>query len=269
VIHKEHESTFTADAYIVHREIQEFQADAVITSYTIGTIQANAYIVMAGERVFTAQAVISKNSGTKTFTADARIIVASPNTYTFTADAVIRRMGQASTFSSNAVIQNTYEGFFYADARIKSELELVTGSFVARAWIVREGEPAPEPSFRIEGIKPPNPRGSPKGGGYSMNYPQPKGMDGNRKAAGAVGYPWIEIIFEFCDSEVFDWYNAWVPDNAPWANIDSVQCWDPYAIGGAQWVVFDGPDIRIWKPTVGAHLHGYYSDVRILITNLS
>ena len=269
VIHREGSGTFTADAYIVHKETGEFYADAVIHSSSVGAILANAYIVEPGEHVILAEAVILKNSGEQTFTADAAIIEVTPNTNTFTADAVIQRLADAHTFTSNAVIKNTLEGSFFADAYLKSEVTLVEGSFTAYAWIVRTGEPVPEPSFRIEGIKPPNPRGSPKGGGYSMNYPEPKGRDGNRKAAGAVGYPWIEIVFEFCDSEVFDWYNAWVPDNQAWANIDSVQCWDPYATGGAQWVVFDGSDIRIWKPTVGAHLHGYYSDVRILITNLS
>lgn len=259
--------SLTGDAVIIHQSTDDITADAVIFKVTTKTIKADAKIAASGQKMILASAVIKKTAS-GTFTADAYLLTGATIQSSVTGDAVVKRV-RSSSITGDAVILKTRAKTFYADAYIDSAIKIREGSIIARAWIVHSGEPDPPVRFKIEGVQPPNPRGSPKGRGYRLHYPRPTGEDGRRRAVGAVGMPWIEINFEFIDNEVFDWYNAWIPEGDQWANIDSVQCWDPYADGGAQWVIFEGPDIRIWRPVVQAHKSGYYAGVRIIITNLS
>lgn len=259
--------SITADAYIIYRISDDFSADAVIAKTQGQTITANAKIVAAGQKTFLASAVIKKTTG-QSITADAYFLTGSTVQSGVTGDAIIKR-ARSSSVTANAVVTKTSSGIFYADAYIDSATKLREGSFIARARIVTAANPDPPVRFKIEGVQPPNPRGEPKGKGYRLNYPDPTGQDGYKRAVGAVGKPWIEINFLDIDEEVFDWYNSWVPDGDQWAYIDSVQCWNPYADGGAQWVIFEGENIRIWKPIVQSHLYGYYHGVKIIIDNLS
>ena len=96
---------FTADAYMISVVSGSFTADAVITEET-GTFErtftADAYLVVSiVEVTFTADARILRNSGTQTFTANARLVATDANT--FTADAWFR-VEEPKTFSAAAYL---------------------------------------------------------------------------------------------------------------------------------------------------------------------
>lgn len=261
-------ATFTADANIQREEGGTFTADANIQRVEAGTFTADAYIHAIGTYLILASAVIQRTES-DTFNADA--VIKKIPTGTVDADATIKAT-TSSSFNADAVVQRTVATSIMADAHISAAYNRVEGTISARAWIVALPPPdpvsVPSVKFMINDSLAPV-EGEPVGNGYWLRYPEPKKRDGNRRPVGAVGYPFIEIIFEYCTPEVFHWYNSFVSADELGVTVTSLQCWDPYKQGGADWDLFTGDGMVLWRPEVEGFRSGYYYNVRIMITGVN
>jgi len=259
--------TFDADAVILRTESGNFDADATILRTESDTFNADAYILISGTYLFLASAVIKRTEGD---TWDADAVIRRIEGDTWDADAVIKNTYPV-TFNANAVLKDTIAAQFMADAHIKAAYVTTAGTFSARAWIVADvapPDPGAEPhvNFAINDSQAPE---EPPGKGYWLRYPAPTKRDGNSRPVGAVGLPWIEITIDYCTPEVFHYYYSFISAGELFASVASIQCWDPYKQGGADWDLFTGDGMIIWRPEVGGFHSGYYRNVRILITGIN
>ena len=113
---------------------RRFTADAVLRKNSgAQTFTADAVLVLLPFTVrngsFTADSVLKKNSGTQTFTADAFLRLTTANVYVFNADAVLKKT-TSTTFTADAVIKRTVTPTFTADAvLVTSAPQIVTYAY--------------------------------------------------------------------------------------------------------------------------------------------
>ena len=122
-------------------------------------------------------------------------------------------------------------------------------------------------TIQINGVDPPA-GGELYGKGYWFHQPPPTGTDGHSRPCGAVGKPWIEVRYEFCEQVVWNWWAA-KTGTALSTGITSVRLWDDFKSGGAGYVEYNGSGILLYRPTYENISVGLYYGVRIIITNVS
>ena len=123
-------------------------------------------------------------------------------------------------------------------------------------------------AFQINGGSPPE-GGEPVGEGYWFHLAEAPGTDGRNRPVGAVGKPWVEIKFKVCNATVWDWYCNLVSGDDLYVALTSVQTYNPFKSGGADWETFSGSGITMRRPTYEHQAFGQYYGVRIVIENLS
>ena len=120
-------------------------------------------------------------------------------------------------------------------------------------------------AFEINSTSPPA-GSAPTGESYSWDEPKPTGLDGEGRPCGAVGRPSVTIRFNRLSLTGWNWYLAFT-GSAEYAELTSVQLWNPYKSGGAGWEVFSTNAI-MHKPKTTGWKYGAFQNVEIKFTGL-
>lgn len=127
-------------------------------------------------------------------------------------------------------------------------------------------------NFQINDADPPE-GAAPRGRGYWLRRPEPKGTDGSARPVKAIGQPYVQVNFQHLSQTGWNWYVAFLADEEDLSvDLTSVTVWDPLKDGGPGWVRFTGTDDRpiiLRRPTYTDVAYGGFEGVQIMIVEIS
>jgi hypothetical protein len=120
-------------------------------------------------------------------------------------------------------------------------------------------------AFEINGSQPPN-GARPISNNYFLAWPESQFNSGQGIPIAEVGRPGLTLSFPKLKATGWNWWVALTGD-APSVAISSIQFYNPFKSGGADWDTWTGGAV-LHRPTYEELSHGVFEGVEIKITEM-